>query len=320
MKLPKTAAPFSGFPIKTNETDSLKKFPKGILFAFSGVFFLLTLLVLFQSKEPFGIAAVIAYISCLTLTILLFSAPYFASYFINYYKKLHQIEEAILLLSDQGKSNLKQVDEVSALPPYSAVSALTDEEHAEMLQGNDDSGVNDLHSSELSDSDKNSGEENRSPSESESRVGTREVDDQTNDSSGSSVRKPAPKKKSKSGLTSEDEFQLSLFDIPQEAVEIQTEADMEPKVPDDSVAQNDSEIHAFLLLDGSAKLFIRGDAPFSWDKGIELKSLDVGKFTTEAFTVETPINVKFLINDNEKKISEEFVIEPGILNECYPEI
>lgn len=315
------AAPFSGFPIKTNETDNLQKFPKGILFAFSGVFFLLTLLVLFQSKEPFGIAAVIAYISCLTLTILLFSAPYFASYFINYYKKLHQIEEAILLLSDQGKSNLKKVDEITALPPYSAVSAMTEEDHAELLQNTDETGESDARKQDSNDSEetadggmvepKGFDESSLQKDDTEIEVDSHSVED---------VPKPAPKKKAKSNLKSEDEFQLSLFDIPEEDGDASDELVDEGEVSGESEIPNDSEIHAYLLLDGSAKLFIRGDEPFNWDKGEELKALDVGKFTTDAFTIDAPIKVKFLINDNKKKTSEVFVIEPGILNECYPEI
>ena len=325
MKLPKTAAAFSDFPISSKQKDSLQKFPKGILFAFSGMFFLLTLLVLFQSKEPFGVAAVVAYVSCLTLTILLFSVPYFASYFINYYQKLHQIEEAILLLSDQRGIKVATVDEISTLPPYSAVTAIADGSHSgqsdEEAESKDgvffaDPGEDHMETDGQKDSSIEEPDESVSRSN-EDADGASQVEDVSEKPKKSP---PGKSKKRNSGLSSEDEFQLSLFDqAPSEE-----EAEELGGIPVLSGKNGDeiqtTEVHAYLLLDASKKLFIRGDAPFSWDAGTELNLLDVGKFATDKFSIESPIQVKFLINDSEKKMSELFEIEPKVLNECYPEV
>jgi len=303
----------------------LQRFPKEICFAFSGVFFLLTLLVMFQSAEPFGIAAVVAYVACLTLTILLFSAPYFASYFINYQRKLHQIEEAIVILSEQRIAS--PVDDAAQLPPYSAVSVIQESEHLGLPGVEFSSGRSSHLELAASASDHATNQPRVDESQQNDRT-TAEVEADADSNLAeppekrTGSRKRAKKKDLDPLLTSQDEFQLSLFDTPELAVSAQM-GDFEEDLHSAETAgplDRKTEIHAYLLLDGGNTLFLRGDAPFSWDKGTEMQTVDVGKYIAEPFEIEEAIEVCFLVNDNQKKKSARCRIEPSLSNECYPEI
>ena len=304
MRLPKTAAPFRQFSIKKSDNDSLKGFPKGTCFALSGVFFLLTLLVLFQSKEPFGIAAVVAYITSLFLTILLFSAPYFAAYFISYHRKLHQIEKAIVLLSEQMSGSTSPAKD--AMPPYSSVSLIGDTESISVK--NDRSG-------HFPDSLDSIAEGHHADIAGEGYATDPKLD--------TDRRKPAAKKKTRNKpkpdvLRSKDDYQMSLFDS---SLDNETESETSPiEVNQPASVTEPTEIHAYMLLDTGNSLFVRGDSPYSWEKGLELNLLDVGKYRTEPFVIDDAIEVSFLINDNPKQMSERYRIEPSISNECYPDI
>lgn len=308
MKLPSTAASFRCISITKNDNDSLKHFPKGAFFAFSGVFFVLTLLVLFQSPEPFGLAAIVAYIACLSLTILLFSAPYFAAYFINYYRKLHQIEEAILLLSEHQK--VASSDE-SPLPPYSAVSLLESDDADSSEQSVDSQLESDPTVEDSSvDGDQTPASrvaENGSESESPGSV-------QHAESTGERRRKT----RKDAMLESQDEFQLSLFfpnsshEADSESLENENPSDFEPERPL-------TEILAYCLLDDGSEIFLRGDPPLSWKEGVKMTSNEVGKFHADSLDLQDPIQVRFLLNDDEKRMSRKWEVNPMTLNECYPE-
>lgn len=314
MRLPSTVASFRCIPITKNENDSLKRFPKGACFAFSGVFFLLTLVVLFQSAEPFGVAAIVAYFSSLSLTILLFSAPYFASYFINYYRKLHQIEEAILLISEHR--SVGPSPDQKPIPPYSAVS---------VIESHDPESDSDPRAFQEIDADSTILEDEpphltppaSSTLSSEASNDTQESENRIEDS-------PSTKRVSRreSMLKSQDEFQLSLFDTPSSPA---SEDQLHDASNGDDSTEAESrkpltEIQAYCLLDNGSGLFLRGDPPFSWDEGTPMQVPEVGKFVLEPFPLEKGIRVCFLINDDEKKMSSEWEIEPSISNECYPEV
>ncbi len=308
MRLPKTAAPFRQFSIKKSDNDSLKGFPKGTCFALSGVFFLLTLLVLFQSKEPFGIAAIVAYITSLLLTILLFSAPYFAVYFISYHRKLHQIEKAIVLLSEQksGRSSPSVVKD--AIPPYSSVSLIEETESALMENGSNRDVAATAPSVPIA-------EDHHTQINGEAYATEPTID---NDQRKTAAKKKSRNKTKANLLESKDEFQMSLFDSSTDS-ETESATSSIEDIPAVHTTEP-TEIHAFMLLDPGNALFVRGDPPYSWEKGSELNLLDVGKYRTEPFEISDAIEVSFLINDNPKQMSERYRIEPAISNECYPDI
>ena len=308
MKLPSTAASFRCISITKNDNDSLKHFPKGAFFAFSGVFFVLTLLVLFQSPEPFGLAAIVAYIACLSLTILLFSAPYFAAYFINYYRKLHQIEEAILLLSEHQK--VASSDD-PPLPPYSAVSLLETDDDVESAEEPVDSHW------QSDAADESSGDGDHTPV-------SRGVQNASESESSEMIQPSEPpierrrKARKDAMLESQDEFQLSLF-FPNASHEKQADSlDTEGKA-DPETEEPLTEILAYCLLDDGSEIYLRGDPPFSWKEGIKMISNEVGKYHVDPLDLQDPIQVCFLLNDDEKRMSRKWEVKPTTLNECYPE-
>lgn len=281
-------------------------------------------MVLFQSSEPFGVAAVVAYFSCLTLTILLFSAPYFASYFINYYRKLHQIEEAIVLLSEHKTSGIVVKEET--YPPHSAVSLLEE-------NGTGEHNIGSIDSSHLISETTDTGEEpvinsyTSVDSLQNSTASKEQSEDTFLKSKGISSetvldvpkrKKTSKKEKSEPLDVNTGELQLSLFDLNDSKEGDFTDAGNVEEIIATPAAK--TELYAFLLLDSGCSLYLRGDSPFSRESGILLRELDVGKYVADPFELEEPIEVQFLINDDPKRSSLPCKIEPNICNECYPDI
>jgi hypothetical protein len=280
----------------------LKRFPQGTFFAFSGLFFLLTLLVMFQSEEPFGIAAVIAYFSCLSLTILLLSTPYFASYFINYYRKLHQIEEAILLISEkEGIINPSLPHDLDFNePPYSAVTVM--DERAPGQNAVDD---------KAEPTDGHPMEPPLNP--------TDDIIPETGGREGSAQSQLTKKAEKTTEEEDAEAGQLSLLDgMFQSPPTPLKEASAELPVEKESESVR-TTIQAYALLDTGCDLYIRGDSPFSWKKGRKMKRLDVGKYELIFDDLNEPVEVNFWVNNRKESLSPRITVEPGVKNECYPE-
>ena len=263
---------------------------------------------MFRSEEPFGIAAVIAYIACLTLTILLISVPYFASYFINYHRKLHQIEEAIVRVAEnRERSNSNGLlDDViqkeEEHPPYSAVSVIENpipvkdiellrQKSADFPYG----GPSEIDSTDL--------------------VPVK----------GENIASTEPKRIQKTTEEEDlDKGQLSLLDdmfpmLSDSPSGPQQEelAAMEPEEEESQVVR--TTIQAYALLDPDCDLFIRGKAPFPHPKGIKMEKLDVGKYELILEDIPNSLPISFWMNNKKRAQNADIVIEPGAANECYPE-
>lgn len=303
MKLPKTAAPFSGSYITNKEPVSLKGFPKGSLYAFSGLFFLLTLLVMFQSEEPFSIAAVVAYISCLTLTILLVSIPPFASYFINYRRKLHQIEEAILLLSEK-RDIVKEVN-TREEPSYSAVTEI-ENPSLEILFSND------VPESLLVDEEKEEEEETLSV-KTEPEIESEPVLEETETKPKAKTKTPEEIDRERGQMSLLDMFSSTEENVIEETVIVEPE-----KTPERESCP--TIIQAYVLLDEGLDLYIRGDSPLWAEEGVKMAQLDVGKYELILDDLTEPAMITFWINDQKKSNDTALRVTPGSTHECYPEI
>jgi len=60
------------------------------------------------------------------------------------------------------------------------------------------------------------------------------------------------------------------------------------------------------------KLFIRGDGPgLSWDKGVPMQFVSIGKWGWASHEVATPIACKLYKNDETAALSGEVFLEPG---------
>src|SRR5262249_55533841 len=60
------------------------------------------------------------------------------------------------------------------------------------------------------------------------------------------------------------------------------------------------------------KLFIRGDGPgLSWDKGVPMQFVSIGKWGWASHDVATPIACKLYKNDDTAALSGEIFLEPG---------
>ncbi len=60
------------------------------------------------------------------------------------------------------------------------------------------------------------------------------------------------------------------------------------------------------------KLFIRGDGPgLSWDKGIPMQFVSIGKWGWASHDAAAPVRCKFYKNDETAAVSGEVVLEPG---------
>ena len=60
------------------------------------------------------------------------------------------------------------------------------------------------------------------------------------------------------------------------------------------------------------KLFIRGDGPgLSWDKGVAMQFVSIGKWGWASHDVTAPIACKLYKNDETAALSGEIFLEPG---------
>jgi hypothetical protein len=60
------------------------------------------------------------------------------------------------------------------------------------------------------------------------------------------------------------------------------------------------------------KLFLRGDGPgLSWDKGIPMQFVSIGKWGWATHDADAPVRCKFYKNDETAAVSGEVVLEPG---------
>ncbi|MEJ1973640.1 MAG: hypothetical protein WDM96_14610 [Lacunisphaera sp.] len=60
------------------------------------------------------------------------------------------------------------------------------------------------------------------------------------------------------------------------------------------------------------KLFIRGDGPgLSWDKGVPMQFVSIGKWGWASHDVTSPIACKLYKNDETAALSGEILVEPG---------
>jgi hypothetical protein len=285
-----------------------------VFFAFSGLFFAMTVFVLFRSEQPFGPAAVVAYISSLILTILMLAAPFLGAYFINYYRKLHQIEEAILLLSEKidpppDSSSVSDGD----LEHPTGVSAVTViEPPSPAPTGNDSASVND-NSQQIASN--------------ETAINTEIRQLIPSDDAPERNRMPTAEKVSKTIDTDELSNQMSLFG----SWSGETSKNAMVDNSSDEVLQDDTNnldinkvdastlIRAYVLLNDGESLYVRGKSPLSMKKGRKMEVIDVGVYelTIEKLKKETEIH--FMLNDKTKSIDNPIKILSGTDNECYPE-
>ena len=258
---------------------------------------------MFRSEEPFGVTAVVAYFACLSLTILLLSVPYFASYFINYYRKLHQIEEAIVRITEHQQISglpIRSIESHEEHPPYSAVSSIEEsipgeeiallKETSSLIPFGSVSETDSVASAtHLSEKNRGSVTEGNHPTK------TTEEEDL-------------------------DRGQMSLLDdmfateIPQEELipETQLTEEEEPSIAP-------TTIQAYALLDPDCDLYIRGKSPFPEPKGVKMEKLDVGKYELILRDVTDPVSISFWMNNKKRCLNGEIKAEPGTVVECYPE-
>ena len=258
---------------------------------------------MFRSEEPFGVAAVVAYFACLSLTILLLSVPYFASYFINYYRKLHQIEEAIVRITEHQQLSglsIRSMESGEEHPPYSAVSTIEES----------------ISSEEIALLKENS---SMIPFGS---VPEAEMETSTDHASGKSRISTAEKHPTKTTEEEDlDRGQLSLLDdmfaaeLPQK--ELFQEEAQEAEEEEPSIIP--TTIQAYALLDPDCDLYIRGKSPFPEPKGVKMEKLDVGKYELILRDIAEPVTITFWMNNKKRSLSREVKTEPGTVNECYPE-
>ena len=87
----------------------------------------------------------------------------------------------------------------------------------------------------------------------------------------------------------------------------------EPKVRKSLSSDNMTRLLVTAYIGISNKLFVRGDgAGLSWDKGVPLRFISIGKWGWESDTMDAPVHIKIYKNDEIECLSlGEVVLEPG---------
>ena len=94
----------------------------------------------------------------------------------------------------------------------------------------------------------------------------------------------------------------------------QLELEPEPDESGDSLSHEDGAtrllVGAFIGI--SNKLYIRGEGPgLSWDKGVPMDLVDIGKWEWKTYEAESPVSCKVLLNDEQWTNGEDIVLNPG---------
>jgi hypothetical protein len=311
MRLPKTAAPSSLPQINRKETVHTRSFPREICFAFSALFFVLTLIVMFRSVDPFGVESVIAYISCLTLTIILFSAPFVASYFINFNRKLRQIEDALLLLSSTRAEPLLP-EQARMLAQSLAMSYLEVSPLEE-----DDRGGNAV--DEVSVATRFPGPDAPVPVPMVKGEGDLASVSETPVIEKGKRKSPV---KSREVAPDEDEAQLSLFaegfESESSAVTALPEAETGP-APSVAVEAPEILIRVYALLESGVDLLLFGEEPLSWKEGQILRQVEVGVFEGLVQAAKGEVVIAFARSTAPKQRTQRCTVVRDGVNEFYPE-
>ena len=262
--------------------------------------------MLFVSDEPFGLAAIVAYVSSLALTIILFSAPYFASYFINYYKKLHQIEEAILLLSEKGETEVQaSVEPIEqSTDSFSAVSEIEESDIEP-----DDQLLAEIEGHALENQFLSSKENDGKPSVAAEgtphslKPSTKKIqEDEGDDAQLSLFSAASDSSESKGALGDSGSGEQSLFE---------DRDDQEPLQP--------ITILAYVLLDPQhGDLYVRGIPESMGEHSQKMDLIDVGKYQLSLESSES-FEIQFWANDKVPSTSPSLSVEPGETYEVYPE-
>ena len=67
------------------------------------------------------------------------------------------------------------------------------------------------------------------------------------------------------------------------------------------------------------KLFLRGDGPgLSWEEGVPMQFLSIGKWGWSALEVDEPITCRIYKNDDEPAIDGDIILDPAALKEISP--
>jgi hypothetical protein len=98
------------------------------------------------------------------------------------------------------------------------------------------------------------------------------------------------------------------------AVPAMTDLSAEAQVKAESAASSDGATRLLVTayIGIGNKLFIRGDGPgLSWDKGVPMQFVSIGKWGWASHDVAAPVACKLYKNDETAALSGEILLEPG---------
>ncbi len=234
-----------------------------------------------------GFAAIVAYMSCIGLSLIQLLGAYFAPIFIIYHQKLIQLEENTLAINRllerqedlQVVVNQKLEEKITQISGLSLAELELDASNVEAFKLFAEKaaalGTEDADSEELSET----------------------VDMQE---------------------TPEDKNQIFLSFEPVEEAEGEEEmliddADMVPEF------NLPTHIQVYSFIGNHNELFIRGDAPLSWEEGKKMDMLDVGKFEIIVDVSSDELSFDLYINDQIRAEQSPLLVQAGDTIECYPE-
>jgi len=242
----------------------------------------LAITVLFVAENPLGYAAVIAYAGCIGLSLIQLVAAYFVPVFIIYHRKLNQIEENTKAINRllERQSELQTIDGQSLEDRIVQISTKL----AKDLQDEDgDAETLEFVIEEHADLDEDHLE---------------------------------IAQKNEGEASDEDENQIFLsFESHSDASEDALVEDSE-EVPEFNLP---THIQVYSFIGNNNTLYIRGDAPLSWDQGTEMEMLDVGKFEIIVDVKSEQFNFDLYINDQVRAVQSPLRVAAGDTIECYPE-
>lgn len=81
--------------------------------------------------------------------------------------------------------------------------------------------------------------------------------------------------------------------------------------PIESVSLAASIITARIDVGFGNAVYIRGNAPLSWQKGLPLECVAGDKWSITVSELKTPLAFKFLLNDETWSAGDDYLVEPG---------
>lgn len=115
-----------------------------------------------------------------------------------------------------------------------------------------------------------------------------------------------------STLGKEDISKTSKVSTIEEAIIENTEESSQEDSSDSDSVNRSTRLLVGAFIGISNKLFIRGEGPgLSWDKGVPMDLVGIGKWEWKTFEATQPVACKVLINDEQWTNDEDIILHPG---------